>query len=410
MSSATDAGATEAPQLPFPRHSLLEVSPRYAELRGQAPAVRVRTPAGDLAWLLTRYEANRELWSDPRLGRSHPNPEQAARVSDAALLSGPMGDYQTEQADHARLRTLLTPAFSAKRMNRLSEHIESLVCEMLDGMVADCGPHGPADLQEHLSVPLPVFVICELLGVPYADRHYFRGLSDQLGRLSGGDPQQAAVELTAYLADVAATKRRAPGEDVLSDLVAAQRQHPDFDDQALAGLASGVLFAGHETTVNRINIGVLLLLANPRVRERLVAEPDTVHDVVEEILRLAAPGSIGIVRYAHQELTVGNPGEQVTIHRGEAVLLYSPSANTDERAFAEPDSFDPSRKPNPHLSFGHGAHFCIGASLARNELRAVFSLLFSRLPGLDLAVPPSELVSRHAERLTGGLQSLPVSW
>jgi pentalenolactone synthase len=189
-------------------------------------------------------------------------------------------------------------------------------------------------------------------------------------------------------------------------LVLAQREDPTFTDEALAELAAGLLFAGHETTAGRIDLGVLRLLSDLDRRDALAADPDgLVAGTVEEILRMSAPGGLGLLRYAHADIELG----EQTITRGEAVLIAANAANRDPEAFEEPDLFDPSRRPNTHLAFGHGGHFCIGASLARTELRVVFSTLFRRFPKLRLAIDIDDLVIR-ADRLTGGVTSVPVTW
>jgi cytochrome P450 len=397
----------DLPRLPFPRAGVLTISPLYARLREAGPLTRVRTPAGDVAWLATRYEEAKALFADRRLGRSHPRPEEAPRVSDAGVMSGPSGDHEHEDADHTAMRRLLTPAFSAKRMRRLHDRVAELAEGLVDDLVAG---DSPADLHAAFSVPLPIFVICELLGVPVEDRAYFKGLSERMATLTGDDPAVARAEFERYTASLADAKRAEPGEDVISDLVAAQADDPRLTDTRVAELTAGLLFAGHETTVNRLSLGVVLLLVNPEVRDRLVADPaGSVDSVVEEVLRLAEPGGMGLLRYAHEDVTVGDGDDQVTIPRGDAVMIVTSAANRDAGAFEAADRFDPDRSPNPHLSFGHGPHFCIGASLARTELRVGLTTLFSRLPGLRLAVDPESL-TLHTERLTGGLDRLPVTW
>lgn len=398
-----------APQLPFDRPNVLEIAPLYRVLRRKAPLSRVTTPAGDPAWLVTAFAEAREIVTDPRFGRSHPVPEQAAKVSHAAILSGPQGDYGNEGRDHSRLRRLLVPAFSANRMRRLGDRIQELSDRCLDDMQAarERAPGQPVNLHELLSFPLPLLVICELLGVPYADRAHFRQLSDRIGRLDGGeDAQRAMTDFTAYMGRLAAAKRRNPGPDVVSDLTKAQAEDPTLDDDALNGLAAVLLFAGHETTANRIDLGVLLLLAEQDRRDEFVADPgQAVQPTVEEILRTASPGGMGLLRYAHEDVEIGG----VKITRGEAVIVAVDAANHDDAVFTDPDEFDPRRKPNTHLAFGHGAHFCIGASLARTELRTVLPALFRRFPGLRLAVDVDGLEVRP-NRLTGGLDNVPVLW
>ncbi|WP_037358046.1 cytochrome P450 [Amycolatopsis orientalis] len=391
-------------QLPFARPNVLDIAPLYEVLRREGPIVPVTTPAGDPAWLVTAYEQAREVFADNRFGRSHPRPEEASAVSDAAVLNGPQGDFETEEAEHARLRRLLVPAFSANRMRRLGGRIQELADQCLDGMEA---AGSPANLHEHLSFPLPVLVICELLGVPYSDREKFRALSDRIGVLdSGGDAEAAMTEFTAYMSGLADAKRANPGQDVVSDLVAAQADDPTFTDDDLGRLAAGLLFAGHETTSNRIDLGVLFLLTDLSRRDALAADPEgRVHGAVEEILRMSAPGGLGLLRYAHEDVEIGG----VRISRGDSVMISTASANRDPSVFADAHEFDADRKPNSHIAFGHGGYFCIGASLARTELRVVFTTLFRRFPNLRLAVSADELEVR-ANRLTGGVAQVPVVW
>jgi pentalenolactone synthase len=403
------AEADLAPQLPFDRPNALDIAPLYAVLRREAPLVRVRTPAGDLAWLVTRYAEAREIFSDPRFGRSHPAPQEASRITDAAIIAGPQGNYETEAADHAQMRRMLIPAFSANRMRKLADHVQELTDRCLDDMQAahDEAPDEPVNLHELLAFPLPVLVICELLGVPYVDREQFRGYSERIGRIDGGqDAQLAMGEFMAYMGRLADEKRANPGDDVVSDLVRAQEEDPTFTDGDLARLGAGLLFAGHETTAGRIGLGVLMLLTDLTRRDAFVADPaGQAQATVEEILRMSSPGGVGLPRYAHADVEIGG----VTIARGDAVLLTVGPENRDEEIFADPDEFDPTRKPNPHIAFGYGGFFCIGASLARTELRVVFTSLFTRFPNLRLAVGVDELGVR-SNRLTGGVDRVPVLW
>ena len=399
---------TEAPRLPFDRPNALEIPPLYAKLRSRAPLSRVVTPAGDLAWLVTSYEHVREVFRDNRFGRSHPAPEQASRVSYAALQSGPSGDYDSEEREHKRMRRMLAPAFSAQRMRSLGEHIGELTERCLGDMAAahDARPGEPVDLTELLAFPLPVLVICELLGVPFADRAYFRSLSERIAVLDGReDGQKAMGEFMAYTAELAAVKRKDPRPDVISDMAAVQAEDPTFTDEDLARLSAGLLFAGHETTSTRIALGVLFLLSDLSRRDRFVADPDgQVQQTVEEILRLSATSSAGgLLRYAHADVEVGG----VQIARGDLVLVSVDAANQDESVFAEPDGFDPDRSPNIPVAFGHGAHVCIGANLARIELRTVFPALFRRFPTMRLAVDIDDIAVR-TNRVAGGVESVPV--
>ena len=396
----------DLPRLPFDRDDVLDIAPLYRELQSAAPISPVRTQAGDVAWLVTGYDEARELFADSRLGRSHPDPENAARISASVVLGGPSGgDPETERAHHTAMRKLLAPAFSARRMGRLREHVAGLVSDRLDALAA-AGP--PADLHETLSFPLPVLVICELLGVPFADRDRFAGWSEGLSRLDDrAHAQSSAERLHAYIRELIQRKRTEPGEDVLSDFAALVGEGPQGDGalEGLAGLGAGLLFAGHETTVGRIDVGTLLLLDRDGEWAALAADPSRADSAVEEILRLAVPGNAGgIPRYAHADITVGD----VVIRTGDAVLLAPAAANRDPRTFADPERFDTGRTAG-HLAFGYGPYFCVGASLARVELTEVFRALPARFPTLRLAVDRSEIEVR-GNVLTGGVRTLPVTW
>jgi pentalenolactone synthase len=300
------------------------------------------------------------------------------------------------------MRRVFTPSFSARRMQALRPHVETLVDQLLAAM-AELRP--PVDLHEQLSFPLPVLVICELLGVPYEDRDRFRAWSDAAAATH--DPAtagRALQELGGYMAQQIERKRQAPAEDVISDLVAAQ-QRGEISLREAVGYAVTLLFAGHETTVARIDYGTLLLLANPAARAHLARDTSVVEPVVEEILRLSGGGGGGLPRYAREDIEIGG----VMIRAGDAVLLSVSAANRDQRAFSDPDTFRDHREPNPHLAFGYGSRYCVGAALARVELQAVFGKLFRAFPTLRLAVPWESLRVR-THLLTGGLESLPVAW
>jgi pentalenolactone synthase len=394
---------TLLPQLPFDRPNALDLAPEYAQLRARQPVAKVLTRAGDPAWLALGYEAAKALFADDRLGRSHPYPEQAPRVSTSVMFGGPQGDYATERDSHRRMRKLLVPSFSARRMRRLTDHVQ----ELLDALLAKLdAQQPPVDLHEELSFPLPVLVICELLGVPYADRDRFRGWSEKYADLA--DPEGAAAAqrtLAAYMHELIAARRKAPAEDVISDLAAAV-DDVNFTDDEIADIAVNVLFGGHETTVSRIDYGTVLLLTHPLQADALRADPSLASAAVEEIMRMSAPSDHGFTRYAHADIDIAG----VTIRAGDAVLLLPGVANRDPAVYPDPDRFDIFRAPeHPHLAFGHGAHFCVGAALARVQLHAVFSTLLQRLPRLDLAVPFEEL-RLNTDRLTGGLVNLPVTW
>jgi pentalenolactone synthase len=399
MTDLTDANVL--PALPFAASTPLTVAPQLRTLQAERPITRVRTPTGDEAWLVTRYAEVKLLLGDSRLGRSHPDPERAPRISDSILFGGPVERYETEHTDHAQMRALLTPFFSAKRMQALRPRVEALVDQFLDTLAAKAPP---VDLHEALSFPLPVLVICELLGIPFEDREHFRTWSTAMADLHDRDrASEALYRLVAYMGELVARKRIHPEDDVLSGLCAAQDGH--LPDAHIAFLGAMLLFAGHETTVVRIDVGTLLLLTNPHQRQAFVRAPELVTSAVEELLRLSDTGAGGLPRYAHADIDIGG----VTIRAGEAVVLSLGAANHDERIFADPDRFDIGRASNAHLTFGYGPRFCIGAPLARIELQATFARLVPRFPTLRLAIPIGQVRVR-SHLLTGGLAELPVTW
>lgn len=391
------------PELPFPRPDVIEVAPSFAELRKMAPIVKARTRSGDEAWLALGYAEARELFSDERFGRSHPDPANAPRISTSVMFGGPQGDHATEYEEHRRMRRLLTPSFSARRMQRLGDHVRELAANAV-GRLSEMIP--PVDLHEQLSFPLPVMVICELLGVPYADRETFRVWTDKYGDMSDPEGARAALQaLARYMHELIAVKRADPGQDVITDLAAAVDGITLTDDQ-IATIAVNVLFGGHETTVSRIDYGTLLFLRHPEQAAAVRADPTLLGPAVDEILRIAAPSDHGFSRYAHEDVDIGG----VRIFKGDALLLFPSIANRDPAVFNNPESFDIRRTdPPPNLAFGYGRHFCVGATLARVELEAVFGELLRRLPTLRLAVPFEQL-RLNTDRIIGGLAEFPVTW
>jgi cytochrome P450 len=362
---------------------------------------RVRTPAGHEAWLVTDYTHVRHLLDDDRLGRSHREPDKAARTGESALFGGPLGNFETEEADHARTRKLLQPHFSPKHLRALAPRVEALTTELLNEL-AEQGP--PADLHAQLALPLPIQVICELLGVPYSDRDRFRAWAEDAGNVRDrARSERGLAELFDYGRMLVERKRAQPGDDVVSRLCATD----GVSDEEAATMSMFLLFAGHETTVVHIGLGVLLLLTNRDQWQALLDNPALIPNAVEELLRAATTGggAGGVPRYARTDFGIGD----VSIHAGDLVLLDIASANHDPVAFTHPERIDIARKEAAHVAFGYGARYCIGAPLARAELKTVFAQLIPRFPSMHLTVDPAELPTRR-DVLAGGLVKLPVSW
>ncbi|WP_247648725.1 cytochrome P450 [Saccharomonospora xinjiangensis] len=389
-----------AATLPFEREHPLRMPARLRELQSRGPVHLVLTPVGDPAWLVTDYAEVKRLLADDKIGRSHPDPANAARIGESALVSGPLGDYETEEADSARTRALLQPHFSPKRIRELKVRVEALTTELMDTLAT--APH-PVDLIETLALPLPILVVCELLGVPYDDREEFRSWIHAVADVTDRPASERALgELVAYGQRLVARKHREPGDDITSRLCATD----GVDDDEVALLTMALLFAGFETTSVHIGLGMLLFLVNTDQWERITAEPARVTQAVDELIR-ATPGPAGgdIPRYAREDIRIGG----VIIRKGDLVLLDNGAANRDPAAFPDPDRFDVARQAGGHLSFGHGRHYCIGAPLAKVELEVVFAQLASRFPEIRLAVPVDDLRMRHNTQ-TGGLLELPVTW
>jgi cytochrome P450 len=389
--------------IPFEQPHAVGIGPILRQLASTGPVHRVRTPVGDMAWMITSYETVRQLLADDRLGLSHKDPDNAARVHNSALFGGgPIGNYDTEHSDHKSFRSLLQPFFTPKRMRALRAKVAGLTDGLLDRMAAD-GP--PADLHAALSVPLPILVICELLGVPPDEHVRFRAYSQAIADVT--DRQRSSAGLTdmwSYTKDLIGRKRAQPGDDVISGLCLAEGG--TLDDDHIAMLAAALLFAGHEATVVQIDYGMVSLLSDPDRWRTLLNDPALLPNALEECLRVGNTGrSGGVFRYARTDIDIAG----TTIRAGDLVLLNLGTANRDEKVFPAADDFDVSRQRNPHVAFGHGARYCLGAPLARIELEVVFRALLDRFPKMRLTQPLEEIKVADG-LLTGGLTALSVTW
>ncbi|MCH0539359.1 cytochrome P450 [Streptomyces sp. MUM 203J] len=376
----------------------------YAPLREARPLARTRLYDGRLVWMVTGHAAARELLADQRLSTdsSHPDfPVPSARAEvvrerpPAALLS-------RDDPEHNRQRRMLISSFSLKRIAGLRPRIERIVDALLDTMVA-AGP--PAELVSAFALPVPSMVICELLGVPYADHEFFEEQSRRALRgPTAGDSKRAVEALEGYLGELVDAKRRKQGEGLLDDLVAEQYVPGRVGRQELIELALILLVAGHETTANMISLGTFTLLRHPERLAELRADPALMRTAVEELLRFLSIAD-GMLRFAREDITVGD----TTIRAGEGLVFPTSVINRDAAVYASPDRLDWARPARHHVAFGFGIHQCLGQNLARAEMEIALGALLSRLPGLRLAAPPEEIPHKPGDTLQGMVE-LPVAW
>jgi cytochrome P450 len=401
----------ERPRMPFARPDVLHTSPLYARLRREVgPIAPVESFAGDPAWLVTGYEEARVAFSDRRFGFFiHDDPEHAPRASDSIMHGRPIGDETFEQ-EAIRLRKLLAPSFTPKRLKLLTDWIQELTDGCLDRMQAahDRHPGEPVDFHEHVGWRLPVLVIGALLGVPDESRDHVMELSDRMGDIDDEPGAFAAMaELEEFMGRLVAVKRKNPGPDVISDLVAAHDADPDFFvNRPIEHYAATLVFPGHETTVARMDFGLLYLLAEPKWRDWLAADPEgRIDATVEEITRLTSAYNLGLLRWAVEDIDIAG----VTIRRGDLVIICEASANRDPAVWTDPEVFDPSRERVANVAFGLGGHVCLGQSLARAELRTVFPSVFRRFPDIRLGEDLQNLRIRD-DRTGGGVDRVLVDW
>ncbi|MEU1278603.1 cytochrome P450 [Streptomyces sp. NPDC005805] len=388
--------------------------PVYEALRARGPVHRVRLPEGHNAWLVVGHEAGRAALADPSLSKEWRN---AAPDLGTRQLSSGITMLSADPPLHTRLRKLVAREFTMRRVERLAPRVQEITDELLDRMV----PQGRADLVDAFAFPLPITVICELLGVPFLARDSFRAWSGTaLSSPDRAERESAAAQLTQYLAGLLAEKRDRPGDDLMSALIHASAG-PDAEDAEgdgedgdgdrltpgeLMGMAWLLLVAGHETTVNLIGNGVLALLTHPDQLGALRADPALIDGAVEEMLRWDGPVETPTYRFTTTPYEVGGttvPGG------GQLLLIALADANRDPARFPDPSRFDIRRDTRGHLAFGHGLHYCLGAPLARLEARVAITTLLTRCPELRLDAHPAALTWRGG-MLIRGVERLPVRW
>ncbi|RYJ31866.1 putative cytochrome P450 hydroxylase [Streptomyces sp. L-9-10] len=385
---------------PFNRTDGIGLSEAYAHARDLPGLLKVQLPYGEPAWLATRYADARLVLGDRRFSRAeeerHDGPRQWAEQRAGGIL-------RMDPPDHTRLRTLVAKAFTVHRVEKMRPDISRLADELVDGLIA-MGP--PVDLVEEFALPIPVAVICQLLGVPVEDRPRFREWSDAALSTSGLTAEEFAAkdkELRAYMAGLIARHREEPADDLMSALIQARDVGDRLSEPELIDMCVGILIAGHETTATQIPNFVYALLEHPEQLRRLSEEPALIPGAVEELLRFVPLGAgAAFPRYATEDIEVGG----TLVHAGEPVLVAVGAANRDALRFSSPGVLDIEREGVQHLGFGHGVHHCLGAPLARVELQEALRALLTRLPGLRLA---GDIVWKQ-QMIVRGPRTMPVGW
>jgi cytochrome P450 len=394
----------------------LDPAPAMRARQAEGPLTRVRMWDGSTPWLVTGYAAHHEVLSNPAVsvepGRGAPalSPAEAHAVR-AIAAAGPreVGSdtsfIMMDDPEHARLRRMVTSAFTIKRMTALRPVVQQIADSLVDDLLA--GPN-PVDLVEAFALPLPSLVISALLGVPYGDHEFFQANSKLLiNRNTSAEGRHAARDrLTEYLDGLIGGKIADPGDDLLSGLV----ERINSGELTRAGAASmGVLmlFAGHETTANMITLGILALLQNPEQAQQLRDSegPQLTASAVEELLRFLTITHGGLRRVALEDIEVAGQ----TIRAGEALIVVNETANRDPQVFPDPDRLDIHRDARRHATFGYGIHQCLGQPLARLELQVAYPTLLRRILSLRLAADLDEIPFKH-DGFVYGAYSLPVTW
>ncbi|MDT8912145.1 cytochrome P450 [Amycolatopsis sp. PS_44_ISF1] len=385
---------------PFNEEAGLALNAAYRSAREAEGMIRVRMPHGADAWLATRYADARLVLGDRRFSRA------MAEFKDEPRMTAhrrPGGILMMDPPDHTRLRTLVAKAFTMRRV----ELLRPRVAELAQGLVEDMKAAGPpADLVDAYALPIPVAVICELLGVPTADRPRFRVWSDAALTTSGltaEESERNREELRAYMAGLIAEHRAEPQDDLMTALIEARDVKDRLSELELVDLCVGILVAGHETTASQIPNFVYALLDEPGQWEKLCAEPELITTAVEELLRFVPLGAgAGFARYATEDVEVGD----VLVEAGEPVLVAIGAANRDALQFTEAEGLTLGRVDNHHLGFGHGVHHCLGAPLARLELQEALKALTREMPDLHVI---GDIVWK-TQMLVRGPRSMPIGW
>jgi cytochrome P450 len=394
----------EIPDFPMRRTCPWAPPPEYAALR-QEPPRQVRLHDGSLAWLVTRHGDVRLALADPRLSTDSLAPGFPRRFRlVTATVPRRQSFWRMDPPEHTRLRRMIMPQFTARAVRAKRPAVERLIGELLDDLA---GRPRPADLVEAFTLPLPCLVIGEIFGIPDRDQRFFTGVTQAVlsQHARPEDVYAGFLQMTEYLDALISAKEKDPADDLLSRLCTDYVATGQLTHDDVIAMARLMLVAGHETTAKALALSVLALLRHPGQLAELRRDPGLLKPAVEELLRYWSIPEDNIVRAALEDLEIGG----ARIAKGDGVLLAIPSANHDERVFPDPDRLDIHRDASQHITFGVGLHYCPGASLARLELELALPALFTRFPGLRLAVDFDDLTFRFPT-LVYGVDELPVTW
>lgn len=384
--------------------------PFFARLRAEQPVYRATLPDKTAIWLLTRYEDVFELLKDERFAKNRRNamtPEQLRKQPWVPPMFRPLERtmLDLDQPDHPRLRALVHRAFTPRFVEGMQARIQTVAHTLLDTVARN----GEMDLIRDYALPLPMTMITEILGVPTCDRDKFHKWSKVIVSVNQFNSNWRVLPamwmFNRYLRRFLRIRRSDPKDDLVSELIQAEQTGDTLSEDELLAMVFLLLVAGHETTVNLIGSGTLALFEHPDQMEKLRRDPSLIEPAVEELLRYAAPVFMSTERYARENVSIHG----VTIPRGEVALGVIGAANRDETVFENPDMLDITRENNKHLSFGHGIHYCLGASLARLEAKIAINTLLDRLPDLRLKGTSHSLRWRPSLILRG-LEALPVQF
>jgi cytochrome P450 len=398
-------GQRETTGYPFTCAPDESVPPEFARRLDDDPLGPVTLPSGDEATLAVRYADVRQVLSDGRFTRELNYPGAPRFVRGTDVSDEPDALINMDPPRHTKVRAVVSAAFTPRRVETWRPRVTEIAERLLDEFIAQSPP---ADLVSGFAFPLPIQVICELLGVPHEDREQFRAWSDTFLSISAYTAEQrraAAKAFSRYIWELIAARRSAPADGLIDALIETRDQDGALTDRELVRLLFGLILAGHETTATVIARGVFVLLTQPDQYAELVADPARVPGAVEEILRYNVPGDGGLLRVATEDVELPSG----IVGKGQAVMATVAAANRDPAVFPDPDRFDITRPDSEHITFGYGPHYCLGANLARLELQVAFSALVRWLPWLELATAAGEVPWRSGLVMRGPEQ-LPVTW